>query len=84
MNNANMRVEKKRMGDVSVCATKLLGAQTQRSLVRSSIGMGLIPRERISVYTILKKCAANASHDGRRPDCKYQTYDMPLSQSSQG
>jgi fumarate hydratase class II len=37
MNKADMRVEKDSMGDVSVPATKLWGAQTQRSFSRSSL-----------------------------------------------
>lgn len=68
MNNADMRVEKDSMGDVSVPATKLWGAQTQRSLEHFSIGTDLIPREMISAYAILKKGAANANHASRLLD----------------
>jgi fumarate hydratase, class II len=66
MNNADMRVEKDSMGDVSVPAAKLWGAQTQRSLEHFSIGTDLIPREMIAAYAILKKGAANANHAGQR------------------
>src|SRR5260370_5681001 len=68
MNNAEMRMEKDSIGDVSVPASKLWGAQTQRSLEHFSIGMDLIPREMITAYAILKKGAANANHTGRRLD----------------
>ena len=40
---SDMRVEKDSMGDVSVPANKLWGAQTQRSLEHFSIGTDLIP-----------------------------------------
>jgi fumarate hydratase, class II len=71
MSNANIRVEKDSMGDVAVPADKLWGAQTQRSLEHFSIGTGLMPREMIAAYAILKKAAANANHaegwlDGER------------------
>src|SRR3984885_4611748 len=68
MNNTDMRVEKDSMGDVSVPATKLWGAQTQRSLEHFSIGTDLIPREMIATHSILKKGAANANHAGQRLD----------------
>jgi fumarate hydratase, class II len=68
MNNADIRVEKDSMGEVSVPASKLWGAQTQRSLEHFSIGTDLIPREMIAAYAILKKGAANANHAGRRLD----------------
>jgi len=68
MSNADMRVEKDSMGDVSVPANKLWGAQTQRSLEHFSIGTDLIPREMIAAYAILKKGAANANHTGKRLD----------------
>jgi fumarate hydratase, class II len=56
------------MGDVSVPADKLWGAQTQRSLEYFTIGTDLIPREMIASYAILKKAAANANHAGGRLD----------------
>jgi len=68
MDNADIRVEKDSMGDVSVPANKLWGAQTQRSLEHFSIGTDLIPREMIAAYAILKKGAANANHAGQRLD----------------
>ena len=68
MNYAEMRVEKDSIGDVSVPASKLWGAQTQRSLEHFSIGIDLIPREMITAYAILKKGAANANHTGGRLD----------------
>jgi fumarate hydratase, class II len=68
MNKAVMRVEKDSMGDVSVPATKLWGAQTQRSLEHFSIGTDLIPREMIAAYAVLKKGAANANHAGQHLD----------------
>jgi fumarate hydratase class II len=68
MSNADISVEKDSLGDVPVPASKLWGAQTQRSLEHFSIGTDLIPREMIAAYAILKKSAANANHDGGRLD----------------
>jgi fumarate hydratase class II len=68
MDNADVRVENDAMGDVSVPATKLWGAQTQRSLEHFSIGTDLMPREMIPAYAILKKGAAKANHAGQRLD----------------
>jgi fumarate hydratase class II len=68
MNYSEMRVEKDSIGDVSVPASKLWGAQTQRSLEHFSIGIDLIPREMITAYAILKKGVANANHTGERLD----------------
>jgi len=68
MSNADTRVEKDSMGDVSVPASKLWGAQTQRSLEHFSIGTDLIPREMIAAYAMLKKGAANANHAAQRLD----------------
>ena len=62
MSNADIRVEKDSMGEVSVPASKLWGAQTQRSLEHFTIGTDLMPREMIAAYAILKKAAANANH----------------------
>jgi fumarate hydratase, class II len=64
MGNADFRVEKDSMGEVSVPADKLWGAQTQRSLEHFSIGADLMPREMIAAYAILKKAAANVNHSG--------------------
>jgi len=62
------RIEKDSLGEVAVPASKLWGAQTQRSLEHFSIGTDLIPREMIASYAILKKAAANANHAGGRLD----------------
>ncbi|MDB6008772.1 MAG: fumC [Gammaproteobacteria bacterium] len=66
----NMRVESDSLGKVEVPADKLWGAQTQRSLEHFSIGRDLIPREMITAYSILKKAAASANHDGKRLDAR--------------
>ncbi|MGA2428964.1 MAG: class II fumarate hydratase [Candidatus Acidiferrum sp.] len=68
MGDENVRVEKDSLGEVAVPASKLWGAQTQRSLEHFSIGTDLIPREMIAAYAILKKGAANANHAGGRLD----------------
>ena len=68
MSDADTRVEKDSMGEVLVPASRLWGAQTQRSLEHFSIGTDLIPREMIAAYAILKKGAANANHTGKRLD----------------
>jgi fumarate hydratase, class II len=60
------RIEVDSLGEVSVPADKLWGAQTQRSLEHFSIGDDLIPRELIDAYAILKKAAACANHAGGR------------------
>jgi fumarate hydratase class II len=61
-----LRIEADSLGDVSVPADKLWGAQTQRSLEHFSIGKDLMPREMITAYAILKKAAAIVNHDGKR------------------
>jgi fumarate hydratase, class II len=70
LNNTDSRIEKDSLGEVTVPADRLWGAQTQRSLEHFSIGQDLIPREMISAYAILKKAAANANHVGKRLDEK--------------
>ena len=60
------RIEIDSLGEISVPADKLWGAQTQRSLEHFSIGDDLIPRELIDAYAILKKAAARANHAGGR------------------
>ncbi len=45
-----VRVETDSLGEVSVPADKLWGAQTQRSLEHFAIGKDLIPREMIISY----------------------------------
>jgi fumarate hydratase class II len=67
---ANVRKETDSLGEVSVPADKLWGAQTQRSLEHFSIGKDLMPREMITAYAVLKKAAANANHAGKRLDDK--------------
>src|SRR6201993_508071 len=62
----DVRKEVDSLGEVSVPADKLWGAQTQRSLEHFSIGQDLIPREMITAYAILKKAAATANHAGKR------------------
>ena len=66
----DVRKESDSLGEVSVPADKLWGAQTQRSLEHFSIGKDLIPREMITSYATLKKAAANANHAGKRLDDK--------------
>ncbi|MGF6870863.1 class II fumarate hydratase [Paraburkholderia sp. MM5477-R1] len=62
----DVRTELDSLGEVSVPADRLWGAQTQRSLEHFSIGRELIPREMIIAYAFLKKAAANANHAGKR------------------
>jgi fumarate hydratase, class II len=64
----DVRTETDSLGEVSVPADKLWGAQTQRSLEHFSIGKDLIPREMITAYAFLKKGAAKANHAGKRLD----------------
>jgi fumarate hydratase class II len=63
---ADVRKETDSLGEVSVLADKLWGAQTQRSLEHFSIGKDLIPREMIAAYAILKKAAATVNYAGKR------------------
>ena len=67
---AEFRIESDSLGQVSVPADKLWGAQTQRSLQYFSIGHELIPHEMITAYAVLKKAAATANHKGGRLDKK--------------
>ncbi len=60
------RTETDSLGEVSVPADKLWGAQTERSLQHFNIGDDLIPKEMVSAYAILKKAAALANHAGGR------------------
>jgi fumarate hydratase class II len=68
------RIETDSLGKVEVPADKLWGAQTQRSLEHFSIGQDLMPREMITAYAILKRCAAAANHAGGR--LNQQAYDL--------
>ena len=74
---ADMRKETDSLGEVSVPADKLWGAQTQRSLEHFSIGKDLMPREMITAYATLKKAAANANHAGGRLDDTAPPADRP-------
>ncbi len=68
-----VRRETDSLGEISVPADKLWGAQTQRSLEHFSIGQELIPHEMITAYAILKKASANANHaEGRLDDEKHR------------
>jgi fumarate hydratase class II len=64
----DFRKETDGLGEVSVPADRLRGAQTQRSLEHFSIGRDLMPREMIQSYAIPKKAAANANCAGGRLD----------------
>ncbi|HEY4470819.1 MAG TPA: class II fumarate hydratase [Stellaceae bacterium] len=65
---SDVRIERDSLGEISVPADKLWGAQTQRSLQYFSIGHDLIPREMIGAYAVLKRAAATANHKGGRLD----------------
>ena len=69
----NVRIEADSLGEVTVTADRLWGAQTQRSLEHFSIGSDLMPREMITAYAIVKKAAANANHAGKRLDDQTHT-----------
>lgn len=68
MTAASYRIEKDSMGDVTVSADKLWGAQTQRSLEHFSIGYDLIPSEMITAYAYIKKAAAIVNHANKHLD----------------
>ena len=67
---SDVRIERDSLGEISVPADRLWGAQTQRSLQYFSIGHDLMPREMIGAYAILKRAAAVANHKGGRLDKK--------------
>src|SRR5438477_11559113 len=67
---SDVRIERDSLGEISVPADRLWGAQTQRSLQYFSIGHDLMPREMIGAYAILKRAAAVANHQGARLDKK--------------
>ena len=61
------RIEHDSMGNVSVPADRLWGAQTQRSLENFPIGEETMPHEIIHAFGILKRAAATVNHT-LRPD----------------
>src|SRR5213079_2701522 len=65
---SDVRIERDSLGEISVPADRLWGAQTQRSLQYFSIGRDLMPPEMVTAYAILKKAAAAANHTGKRLD----------------
>src|SRR5438094_4044140 len=65
---SDVRIERDSLGEISVPAKRLWGAQTQRSLQYFSIGNDLMPREMIGAYAILKRAAAIANRNGGRLD----------------
>src|ERR1700722_14443209 len=67
---ADTRIETDSMGKVEVPPDRLWGAQTQRSLEHFSIGHDLMPREMITAYAILKRCAAATNSKGGRLDTR--------------
>ena len=67
---SDVRIERDSLGEISVPADRLWGAQTQRSLQYFSIGHDLMPREMIGAYAILKRAAAVANNKGARLDKK--------------
>jgi len=67
---SDVRIERDSLGEISVPAERLWGAQTQRSLQYFSIGHDLMPREMIGAYAILKRAAAVANNKGARLDKK--------------
>lgn len=64
----DQRIETDSMGEVSVPADKLWGAQTQRAIEYFTIGEERMPREMIRAYGLLKKAAAQVNRaQGRLP-----------------
>lgn len=57
----NYRIEKDSMGEMKVEASRLWGAQTQRSLQNFKIGKDHFPREMIRALGVLKKSASRAN-----------------------
>jgi fumarate hydratase class II len=62
MSDMGIRVEKDSVGEASIPADRVWGAQTQRSLEHFRIGTDLMPREMFAAYAILKKGAAKANY----------------------
>ena len=65
MGTTNVRIEKDALGEVSVPADHLWGAQTQRSIDNFPIGVDRFRwgRPVIRAFGVLKKCAALANRD---------------------
>lgn len=57
----DQRIETDSMGEVSVPADKLWGAQTQRAIEYFTIGEERMPREMIRAYGLLKKASAQVN-----------------------
>ncbi|GHV58977.1 fumarate hydratase class II [Campylobacterota bacterium] len=55
------RIEKDSMGEITVAADALWGAQTQRSLENFKIGIERMPHELITAFALLKKSVALAN-----------------------
>lgn len=64
------RIEKDSMGEVKVEASKLWGAQTQRSLENFKIGHDRFPREMIRAFGVMKKSCAKANQSFGLLDAK--------------
>jgi fumarate hydratase, class II len=66
------RIEKDTMGEVSVPADALFGAQTQRSIDNFRIAQDInrMPKEIIAAFAVLKKAAALANQDAGVLDAK--------------
>lgn len=62
-NGMDYRIERDSMGEISVPADKLWGAQTQRSLENFRIGTEKIPSELLTVFAYIKKAAALVNKD---------------------
>lgn len=59
----NDRVEKDTLGEITVPADRMWGAQTQRSINNFRIGTDLMPLDLIRSLALLKKCAAAVNRD---------------------
>ena len=70
MDNQAFRTERDTLGPVQVPASRLWGAQTQRSLENFSIGTERIPQEIIQAFAQLKKASASANCELGRLDSR--------------
>ena len=59
--HGSYRIERDSMGEIPVEASRLWGAQTQRSLEHFRIGTETMPREIVQAFALLKKAAALAN-----------------------